>query len=87
MKLTKTKMSKKNFKRMLEVFETWSEYEDLVYELNFLSHMWLLRTTRYSRVESNKDVLNEVDENIEQFKKYLDVVRRDINQYQLMEID
>ena len=87
MKLTKTKMSKENFKRMLEVFETWSEYEDLVYELNFLSHMWLLRTTRYSRVESNKDVLNEVDENIEQFKKYLDVVRRDINQYQLMEID
>ena len=87
MKLTKTKLPKEKVKQMLEVFEIWSEYEDLIFELNFLTHMWLKRTTRYNRVESNKKVLNEVDEHIEEFKKYLDGVRRDINQYQLMEID
>ena len=68
MELTKRKNPKEKVKQMLEVFEIWSEYEDLFFELSFLTKLWLLRTTRYNRVESNKDVLNEVDENIEYFK-------------------
>ena len=54
MKLTKTKLPKEKVKQMLEVFEIWSEYEDLIFELNFLTHMWLKRTTRYNRVESTR---------------------------------
>tara|TARA_B100001057_G_C22394106_1_gene773364 strand:+ start:287 stop:553 length:267 start_codon:yes stop_codon:yes gene_type:complete len=87
MQLKTNELSNQQYESFISEVMRWAEYKEFQDEVKFLMHgLWLDRTTRWSNVEMNKQILENSKIKIESFKEHLDEVFEDISAFQLHEI-